>query len=192
MARNVALIGYRGVGKSTVGLLLAEAFDWRFVDTDQLVERRAGMSIAQIWKSEGESAFRRLESAVVHEVCAASQQVISLGGGAVVDAENRAAIAAAAVCVWLECPPETIAARLAADARTRASRPALTGHADPLDEIRAVLAARSPIYSGLAAIHVDAACNDPTALAADLRRRLAPTLSDANAGGPSDAAPPIP
>src|SRR5262245_31375942 len=123
---NLLLIGYRGTGKSTVAHLLAERLGWRSVDSDERIEELAGCSIADIFASQGEGAFRDLESQVVAELAAGDQTVLSLGGGAVLRPENRATLAAAGPMVWLTASPETLWGRIQADPETAARRPNLT------------------------------------------------------------------
>lgn len=150
----IFLIGYRGTGKSTVARQLANrlASDW--VDSDDLIEARAGKSIARIFAEDGEPAFRELEAAVIQELCDTSRCVVALGGGAVVREDTRRAIAAAGPIVWLTATVESILARLAADASTSSRRPNLTA-VGGREEIETVLAARTPIYEACATLIVD-------------------------------------
>ena len=144
---SVALIGYRGSGKSSVGKRLADRLWQPFVDTDELVVAKAGKSIRDIFAQQGEAGFRDLESEVVAEVCKTPEQVIALGGGAVLREENCAAIKAAGLkVIYLKCEPEELARRIAADPTTDASRPALTDLGGGIEEIRKVLAEREAIY----------------------------------------------
>ncbi len=89
---NLVLVGMPGSGKTTVGKLLAERSGKPFVDLDGEIARRAGMSIPEMFASQGEGAFRRLEHEVLTEACAKSGQIIATGGGAVLREENRAAM----------------------------------------------------------------------------------------------------
>ena len=89
---NLVLVGMPGSGKTTVGRELAELSGKPFVDLDEEIVRRAGVSIPEIFASQGESAFRALEHEVLAEVCAGHGQVIATGGGAVLWSENRAAL----------------------------------------------------------------------------------------------------
>ena len=144
---SVALIGYRGSGKSSVGKRLADRLWQPFVDTDELVVAKAGKSIRDIFAQQGEAGFRDLESEVVAEVCKTPEQVIALGGGAVLREENCAAIKAAGLkVIYLKCEPEELARRIAADPTSDTSRPALTDLGGGIEEIRKVLAEREAIY----------------------------------------------
>lgn len=171
--RPVFLIGYRGVGKSTVGERLAARLGWRALDADVELERRAGRSIADIFAAEGEPHFRDLEAALLAELAATTDTVVSLGGGAVLREENRRALAAGRV-VWLTAPAEVLAERLAADPTTAARRPNLTAQGG-LAEIRTLLAAREPLYRACAEFTLDAAAHSPDELA----ERIAAWLSSA-------------
>jgi len=154
--RGLALVGYRGTGKTTVGRILAERLGWRFADADHEVEARAGRSIASIFAEEGESAFRDWEERVVLDLAARSGMVIATGGGAVVRASNRAALRAVGFVAWLTADPATLARRLGRDHGRLQSRPALTP-AGTLGEIEAVLAARVPYYREVSDLEVDTA-----------------------------------
>ena len=141
---HVVLIGYRGTGKSTVGRLVAERLGRAFFDADRCLEERAGKSIKAIFDEQGEAAFRQLEVEVTAELMEAPPAVLSMGGGVVLRAENREAIAAGKV-VWLTASPETVHDRLAADPATHGQRPNLTatgGYA----EIRDLMEERQPLY----------------------------------------------
>ena len=93
MPVSIVLIGYRGSGKSTIGRKLADRLWQPFVDTDELVVRKAGgKTIAEIFEAGGEQQFRDLESDAVREVSLLQEHVIALGGGALIREENRIAI----------------------------------------------------------------------------------------------------
>ncbi|MCA9243614.1 MAG: shikimate kinase [Phycisphaerales bacterium] len=151
--RNLLLIGMRGAGKTTVGRLLANELQWEFLDTDAVIEQREQATIREIFATRGEAAFRAIEAQIVDETCANSGQVISLGGGAVLDTANREYIRRAGVCVWLSAKPETLIQRMANDDQ-RQARPSLTSR-DWADEVRELAASRAPIYAELATIRVD-------------------------------------
>lgn len=85
---NIALIGFMGTGKSSVGKLLATRLGVSFTDLDEEIETKCGMTIPEIFDKYGESYFREMEKAVLKEVSERKNTVISTGGGAVKDAEN--------------------------------------------------------------------------------------------------------
>jgi shikimate kinase len=108
----VVLVGLSGSGKTTVARLLARRLGWRFVDTDQVIQHQAGMTVQEIFRSQGEPVFRSLEMEAIFDVCRRSRQVIATGGGAVVNEVNRAHLLGGNLVVYLESSPETLAGRL--------------------------------------------------------------------------------
>ena len=146
---NIFLIGYRGSGKTTVGRLLAEHLAWRFVDTDRLIELDAGITIAEIFASEGEAGFRRREAEAIVRAARDRQQVVSVGGGAVVTQRNVERIHRSGTVIWLTAPAEALWERINRDARSKQRRPDLTEHGG-LEEVRRLLAVREPAYRSAA------------------------------------------
>ena len=148
---NLVLAGFMGTGKSTVGPLVARTLGRSFVDTDALVEREAGMSVREIFAARGELEFRVLERRAVREAAGFERVVVSIGGGALLDSENRRALEATGVIVLLTCERETLVKRLEESAR-RGERP-LLGEDLPR-RIDALLRARESVYS-LISLRVD-------------------------------------
>jgi shikimate kinase len=171
---NIALIGYRGVGKSAVAKLLALRLGWDWIDADVEIELRAGKSIAEIFADDGEPVFRDLESAVVAELAQRPHVVIALGGGAVLREQNQAALESCSV-VWLRASVDTILARIGADPATAARRPNLT-IAGGRAEVESLLSAREPIYRRIAAIAVDTDDKTPAAVAEAILAQLPPPI----------------
>ncbi len=139
--QNLALIGFMGTGKSSVGRSLADQLHFGFIDTDELIERRAEKTIAEIFAQHGEPVFRDLEKKVVAELATKERIVISTGGGLAASPENLASLKCHALVVCLWASPETIWERV----RTQSHRPLLQT-ADPLEKIRELLAKREPFY----------------------------------------------
>lgn len=138
---NLALVGFMGTGKSSVGRLAAEALRFSFVDTDELVEAQSGLSVEQIFEQQGEPAFRQLEKQVVESLGQRQKTVIAAGGGLVIDPANLASLKTHALVVCLWASPEMIWERV----RAQTHRPLLkTG--DPLAKIRELFARRDPLY----------------------------------------------
>ncbi|MCJ7596112.1 MAG: shikimate kinase, partial [Desulfobacterales bacterium] len=135
---NIVLIGYRCSGKTTAGKALARRLRRDFLDTDALIERRAGCSIEEIVSKEGWDHFRKLEKRVVRETSNIDNMVIATGGGAVVDEENVKNLKRNGWIVWLDGTPEVLRKRMVQEERSGRGRPSLTG-LDPLEEIRRVL-----------------------------------------------------
>jgi len=145
--RHVVLVGLSGAGKTAAGRLAAERLGARFADLDELVERRAGKSVAAVFAEDGEPAFRALEGACAREVFAAGPAVIAAGGGFFDDPANRLAAHLAGVTVYLDVDPATAARRLGGDG----GRPLLQG-GNPAQRLAELLARRRKGY--LTADHV--------------------------------------
>lgn len=157
---NVVLIGYRASGKTTVGRLLADRLWLDFVDTDVLVQRRAGATIREIFQAQGEAHFRGLEAEVIKEVASIDKQVIAAGGGAVLAAENMNALKKNGRVIWLQATAEALWDRMRADPATADARPNLTG-AGGLEEIKTLLVAREAAYRAAADATLDVTRLDP-------------------------------
>jgi shikimate kinase len=138
---NIALIGFMGTGKSSVGRLLAQHLHFKFVDTDELIESRAGRKIVEIFAQAGEEVFRGIERQVVTELGKMQRTVISTGGGLAANAENLASLKSHALVVCLWASPDAIWERV----HTQTHRPLLQG-GDPMQRIRELLAKREPFY----------------------------------------------
>ena len=155
---NVILLGYRGSGKTSIGKKLANELWKDFVDVDDVVRKRfGGVTIAEIWQTHGEPAFRQAEAEATAELVKRDDHVIALGGGTLTTQAGRSALASAqnATRIYLACDPDTLAQRIAGDSTTGDERPSLTGGADPADEVRQVLAERDPVYREAADIVFD-------------------------------------
>ncbi|MCH7995613.1 MAG: shikimate kinase [Planctomycetes bacterium] len=169
--KSIALIGYRGSGKTVVGRELASLTGLPLVDTDELVTRRAGASIAEIFDRQGEAEFRRLECAAVAQAVAGPPSVISVGGGAVLDDGNVVALKSAATVVWLTAPTDDLITRIRGDQSSPQTRPPLTNQ--PLkDEVERLLAERTPFYREAADHVLDTAGHSPAAVAQLVRQQL--------------------
>ncbi|MBR90325.1 MAG: hypothetical protein CMO66_03515 [Verrucomicrobiales bacterium] len=139
--RNLALVGFMGTGKSTVGRQVARDLHFEFVDTDVLIEGQAGVSIPEIFSQSGEEEFRRMEHDVVVGLAQRENLVIATGGGLVTDSANVEALKAHSLVVCLWANPETIWQRC----RGQTHRP-LLNDPEPQARIRELLAAREPHY----------------------------------------------
>ncbi len=157
--KNLVLIGLRGSGKSTVGRALAKQLGRLFVDIDEQIELEQHLTVAKLFETEGEPAFRVLESNVIERFAAGSGQVIAVGGGGVLVAANRDQLRAAGTCVWLTASDAELHRRVASDPRTASLRPALTD-ATALEEIGRLHQERAPLYAEVAHHCVDTTGRD--------------------------------
>lgn len=148
MKRNIFVTGFSGTGKTTVGREAARLLGWRFVDLDEDIEAAAGKPIDAIFAADGEGRFRALESQALLAACAREGQVVSTGGGIVMSAENRKAMAANGVVVCLEAAPQTIYARVQAQSEGECAvvRPMLAAD-DPMRRIRLLKSQRQLNYT---------------------------------------------
>ena len=138
---NVALIGFMGTGKTSVGRVVAEMLHFDFLDTDDLIQTRTGRTIADIFAKDGEPVFRALEQQVVGELNGRNKTVISTGGGLPTNLENLHALKAHALVVCLWASKEKIWERV----RSQSHRP-LLHDPDPQKKIRDLLEIRAPFY----------------------------------------------
>ncbi len=167
---RIALIGARGTGKTTVGRLLAAELGWAFADADDLVEAMAGKPIADLFRDEGEPAFREREAGVVASLIGgAGRLVLATGGGAVLRAENRERLRGCGLVAWLTAPPVVLWERMQADPTTAARRPNLTATCGRA-EIEHVLTTREPLYRETATHTFDTTGESPADVAAAILR----------------------
>jgi shikimate kinase len=146
---NIALIGFRATGKSTIGQLLAKRLGWSFVDMDVALVSSFGMEIDAWVAKHGWESFRKAESRLLNELAGRPGQVVATGGGIILDDDNRKILGGHFLVVWLRASPETILKRLREDRKTAFQRPPLTSLA--LDEeVRQVLEDRHPWYEATA------------------------------------------
>ncbi len=147
---HVALLGFMGSGKTTLGRHLADRLGWEFVDTDTLIEEQAGQTISRIFRTRGEAAFREMERGVVKQaVSGPPRRVIAFGGGAVLDETNRALIRQRCWAVWLWVSARIAVQRI--DPRTRPLLDALR----PVEAAVEILRSRIPVYARACDLVVD-------------------------------------
>jgi shikimate kinase len=151
MKSNVALIGFMGVGKTTVGEALASRLKKRFVRTDDLVVKLARKPIPQIFREEGESRFRELEMEAVRQVSEKDDFVIDCGGGVVLNRVNIERLRKKAKIVLLTASIETILGRV----KNEGSERPLLSVPNQLERIKELLAARESFYKESADFEID-------------------------------------
>lgn len=139
--QNIALIGFMGTGKSSVGQLVAQHLHFTFLDTDHVIESRTGKTISDIFAQDGEPAFREMEKKIVTELATRKKTVISTGGGLPVNPDNLANLKSHSLVVCLWASAEKIWERV----RSQSHRP-LLNEPDPLAKIKKLLEQREPFY----------------------------------------------
>jgi shikimate dehydrogenase len=162
---RIILTGFRGTGKTTVGKILAGRLGIPFLDTDQLVEERAGMKIPAIFRGQGEAAFRDLERQAIASL-PANGIVVSAGGGAVLDPGNVANMRGGSLVFLLQAGEETISRRIGGS-----DRPSLTGRPLP-EEVGELLRVRGPAYLRAADFCISTGERSPEEVAGEIARIL--------------------
>lgn len=163
---NIVLIGYRGTGKSEVAKKLALTLSWPVSSTDELIVKRVSKTIPEIVENIGWAGFRDLESRIVKEVSSCDRQIIDTGGGAILRPENLKALKRNGILVWLKASVETIQKRIYGDHE----RPSLTGGKSFIQEVREVLAHRTPLYEKAADFQIDTDTQTITVLSYSILR----------------------
>jgi shikimate kinase len=167
MPPRAVLVGLPGTGKTTTGRRLAKVLCVPFADSDELVEARAGRPVTDIFATDGEPAFRRLEAEAVVAALSDFDGVLALGGGALLAGTTRAAVTESGVAVvWLRADLPTLRRRVG-DARTR---PLLRG--DVSGRLAALAAERDAVYAAVATMEVASGELRPAPLAALIAARL--------------------
>jgi len=150
MTKNIILIGYRCTGKTSLAHSLAERLHLRAVDSDVLIEERAGKTIAAIFVEDGEEAFRDLEEIIIAEILTETLDktaplILATGGGAILRESTRWRLREKGTVFWLKASPEVLFDRMATDPLTQQRRPNLTT-LSPLEEIQKILLERELFY----------------------------------------------
>ena len=166
--KNLVLIGFMGAGKTSVGKELAELLGCTLYDTDQETERRAGMTISDIFRFQGEESFRKMETDTLRVLLDQAGQnggytVISAGGGLALREENQRLLREHAVCIYLKTSPEQVLLRLQGDT----TRPLLQG-GNVREKVEGLLAARGPVYEKAADITANTDGRTPGEIAREI------------------------
>ncbi len=168
MKSNIALIGFMGAGKTAVAKILAEKLGKELVELDSLIELRAAKTIPDIFRQDGEIAFREFEIEITREIAAGNNQVIACGGGIVLNKINIDRLKEGAVVVYLIASPEAIQHRVDNDSTVRP----LLAKGDKTSTIGEMLEFRQPFYERAADIKIDTSGMDVTAAAETIIARL--------------------
>lgn len=161
---RIVLVGLMGTGKSTVGRLVAQRLGWPLVDTDEVIEATTGRTVREIWRAEGEPAFRRLEADVVAEALGAGEpSVVAAAGGVVLSEDNRRRLRSSGVLVvWLSAAADVLVGRTARGDH----RPLLD--ADPAAALQQMATERDALYREVADAIVEVADRAPADIADEI------------------------
>ena len=146
--RNIFLVGPMGAGKSTIGRQLAQQLGMEFVDSDNVIEERAGADISWIFDLEGEEGFRKREERIINELTQKQGIVLSTGGGAILSKDNRNYLSARGIVIYLETTVDKQFERTQRDKK----RPLLQGADDPRQVLEDLAKIRNPLYQEVADI----------------------------------------
>jgi shikimate kinase len=166
--RRIFLIGPMGAGKTTIGKRLAKALKFRFIDADHELERRTGAKIALIFDIEGEAGFRQREQKLLEELTREDGVVLATGGGAVLSAETRAALASRGLTVYLHAELDELLART----RNDTARPLLQGP-DRAEGLLRIVTEREPLYAQTAHLTIDTGRHPIAEIVATIKQALA-------------------
>jgi len=149
---NIVLIGFMGSGKSTIGRELKKNLGYHLLDADTLIEQETGKNIPEIFSTDGEQAFRTMETRLLENMIAqqTNHHILSTGGGMIIRPENRPLLRQLGFVVWLTCDPEDILERTSRNT----NRPLLQCD-NPLEVITRLLAERSPFYEETAHLKIN-------------------------------------
>ena len=162
MSNNIILIGFMGSGKTTIGHLLSEKLEYRFIDVDKEIEQDTKKTIPHIF-AYGESYFRDLEADMIRRVCCFENAVISTGGGAVIRSGNVGVLRRSGLVFYLRWPVEELYEHVKDDT----NRP-LLNVPDPLSEMKRMLSDRETLYLSAAHIVIDCSGKQATTIADEI------------------------
>ena len=172
-AGRIALIGLRGAGKSTLGSMLAEEFDARFVELDREIEKDAGMALEEIFSLYGQTGYRRFERRILERVLSWEGRIIlSVGGGVVSERETYERLLASCYTVWVKAQPEEHMSRVVAQGDLRA----MAENDEAMEDLRRILGARAPLYR-MADLELDTSGDSVEKSFTKLKHSIEPILS---------------
>ncbi|GBR72655.1 shikimate kinase [Candidatus Termititenax aidoneus] len=169
---NIILIGFMGSGKTSTGRILAKQLGYKFLDTDQIIEQKNGMTCAKIFAQRGEEFFRKQETTALKELHGLDGAVIATGGGIVLSADNRSLLHNLGAIVYLKTEPAEILKRVENDT----TRPLLP-QGNKLAEIQKMLDVRQPLYLAAAQCIIATQTGQPEKAAAEICKILKPEQS---------------
>jgi XRE family transcriptional regulator, aerobic/anaerobic benzoate catabolism transcriptional regulator len=141
--KRITLVGLRGAGKTTLGMVLAKSLRRPFVELDKEIEREAGMSLSEVFLLYGQAGFRRIERRCLERIINSQDEIVlTVGGGIVSEPETYNLLLLNCFTVWIKAAPEEHMARVVAQGDTRP----MAGHAEAMDDLRQILSSRESLY----------------------------------------------
>lgn len=171
--RPLVLTGMMGVGKTRLGKMLAEALGWPFYDSDEEIEKAAGLSIPEIFEKYGEPHFRDGERRVIKRLLENPKSVIATGGGAVMNPETAADLLADSISIWIKADLDIMVARTA-----KTDKRPLLKEGDPREILSRLTEVRYPVYEK-APVHVDSSLGETEEIVADMLDQIYVVLMQA-------------
>lgn len=168
---NISLIGYRGTGKSTIALILAEKTGFALTNLDAMIVEKASMPVPEIVKKFGWDRFRDIESEVLEEAAKADNQILDCGGGIILRQDNREKLKELGPVFWLVADIPSVIERIKEDTQ----RPSLTGKSF-VDEVSDVLKEREPLYRDCADHIIDTVALSPEDSTNEILRLADPSI----------------
>ena len=148
---NIILIGFMGSGKTSIGKRLASVFKYDFLDTDELIAKKAGMPIRELIEQQGEKTFRKLETEVLEKLSDKKNYIISTGGGMILSSKNQELLPQLGTLLWLHASPDILFERAQRNPHHRA----LLDVEHPRRTFHQLLTARLLLYEALSHVKVD-------------------------------------
>lgn len=173
--QRILLTGFRATGKSLLGRLLAARLGWGFLDTDTLLCKKFGCSVAEFVEEKGWPCFRQREKQLLLDLCTRSFVVIATGGGSVLHEAAWRSLRQGSVTVWLQADESTVCNRLEGDCCSPQQRPPLT-EKDPASEVAVLLHERTPFYQQGSDFSVHTDGRTPQELVDDIVQELKTTI----------------
>ena len=142
-AKNIVLIGLMGSGKSTIGRTIGKLLGRRFIDTDRLIERKAGKTISEIFSQDGEERFRKLEKEIIRKISQYIGIIIATGGGVIKDPENFKCLKESGWIIALYASPATLYSRI----EGKRIRPLVANETNPIEKLEQIFEERKEMYA---------------------------------------------
>ncbi len=173
---RIAIVGFRAVGKTTVGEVLAGLIGWNFADMDRILTERFGMSISEWVSLHGWESFRRKESELLQELSNLSRIVVATGGGIIERKLNVSLLEEKFYVVWLKADIKTVKKRIRSDKGSALNRPPLHGR-DSISEVHYLLQKRAPLYQKVSNLTIFVENYLPSQIARIIDEKLQDTLN---------------